>query len=302
MGGGKDSVATVEALRRYGHRPVLFVVGGHRRILDVCERTGFETVVMERRMDRRLAALNRSGALDGHIPVSAIVSATALIAAICVGSDAVVMSNERSASDPNLVFNGVPVNHQYSKSIEFERLFRRTVHESVSSSIEYFSLLRASSELRIAKFFAGLSGYHDVFVSCNHAFGDDHTSSPRWCGRCPKCRFLFATLAPFLSRQRLVEIFGRDLLDDERQTAAFMELLGVAGWTKPFDCVGSFDETRAALSLAAECPDWRDSAVLGALRRAVPAALAEPHTQAAFRLSDDHCIPDRFAECARSIG
>src|SRR5205085_12526280 len=119
-GGGKDSIATIEALRRNGHRPVLFVLGGHERILDVCDRAGLEAVVADRRMDPLLARLNQAGALDGHIPVSAIVSASALIAAICAGCDAIVMSNERSASDPNLATYGTQVNHQESKRLNFQ--------------------------------------------------------------------------------------------------------------------------------------------------------------------------------------
>jgi UDP-N-acetyl-alpha-D-muramoyl-L-alanyl-L-glutamate epimerase len=303
VGGGKDSIATIEALRQNGHRPVLFVLGGHERILDVCDRAGFETVVADRRVDPLLERLNRCGALDGHIPVSAIVSASALIAAICVGSDAIVMSNERSASDPNLDLDGSAVNHQYSKSIDFESVFRWTVRESVSGSIEYFSLLRRSSELRIARYFASLSKYHDVFVSCNHAFGQRGDSFRRWCCACPKCRFLFAVLAPFLGRDEMVGIFGWDLLDDERQIPGYLELLGVARWTKPFECVGDLTETRLALSLAAECSDWRDSAVVDAIRRAAPDALADPSAgvRDAFRLSGDGFIPPRFADCARSI-
>lgn len=302
-GGGKDSIATIEALHQNGHRPVLFVLGGHERILDVCDRAGLEAVVADRRMDPLLARLNHAGALDGHIPVSAIVSASALIAAICAGCDAIVMSNERSASDPNLDIDGTQVNHQYSKSIDFEGVFRRAVDESVSGSIEYFSLLRRSSELRIARYFAGLSKYHDVFVSCNHAFSESGDSFSRWCRACPKCRFLYAVLAPFLSREEMVGIFGRDLLDDEHQIPGYLELLGVAKWTKPFECVGDVTETKLALSLAAGCPDWRDSAVVRAIRRAAPDALVDPGPglRDALRLSGGHFVPPRFTDCERAI-
>jgi hypothetical protein len=303
VGGGKDSIATIEALRQSGHRPVLFVLGGHERILDVCDRAGFETVVADRRIDPLLVRLSRSGALDGHIPVSAIVSASALIAAICVGADAIIMSNERSASDPNLDLDGTAVNHQYSKSIDFERVFRSTIQESVSRSMEYFSLLRQFSEIRIARYFARLSKYHDVFVSCNHAFSQRGDSFRRWCCVCPKCRFLFAVLAPFLAREEMVAIFGRDLLDDECQIAGYLELLGVARWTKPFECVGDLTETRLALSLAAGCPDWSGSAVLQALRRAAPDVLVDPDVgvRDAVQLSGEHFVPPRFADCARTI-
>ena len=213
------------------------------------------------------------------------------------------MANERSASDPNLVDAGVVVNHQYSKSLEFETVFRRAVRGAVTTSIECFSLLRRSSEHRIARNFAGLTGFHDVFVSCNHAFapGEEYR---RWCCECPKCRFLFVSLAPFLSRSGLVEMFGRDLLDDDRQVAGYLALLGVAGWPKPFDCVGDVSDTRLALSLAAERPDWRDAAVIEAVRRAAPDAFvdAEQGGREAERLDGGHYIPPRYAGCAESIG
>ena len=78
----------------------------------------------EREIDPQLLRSRELGFLNGHVPVTGIISAIAVLAATLDGRDAVVIANEWSASIPTLEVDGVPVNHQYSKSGTFEAAFR----------------------------------------------------------------------------------------------------------------------------------------------------------------------------------
>ena len=262
VGGGKDSIVTLECLRQTGDPVTLFALGDAKPIAATIALSGLPAVRVCRRLDERLFALNRAGALNGHVPITGILSAIALAAAILDGEDAIAMSNEHSASAPNLVSDGLSVNHQWSKSLEFEEAFARYLDRHVAGGIEYFSFLRPLSEIEIARRFAGHPQYLGTFRSCNTAFRQKAAArGADWCGDCPKCRFVFLALAPFLDKAKLCRIFGRDLLDEEGQRAGFAELCGLEAH-KPFECVGEVSESRAVLAHLAETPQWRQDRVL----------------------------------------
>jgi UDP-N-acetyl-alpha-D-muramoyl-L-alanyl-L-glutamate epimerase len=265
VGGGKDSIVTLEILRAAGLDPVPFSVNPNPVIVDVNAASGLPAMAARRRLDPRLFELNRAGALNGHIPVTAINSLIAIATAALHGLGPVVMSNERSASDPNLIWNGHEVNHQWSKGVAAEGLLRAAVTAHAGLTEPYFSLLRSLSELHIAALFARHTAYDDVVTSCNQAF-KLHDPTARWCGDCPKCRFVFLAMAPFMSRERLAHIFGTDLFADPAQIPGYLELLGIDAH-KPFECVGEVEESVVALSMLDD-----DAPVLSALRAAVPAA------------------------------
>ncbi|WP_121400770.1 hypothetical protein [Micromonospora sp. M71_S20] len=268
VGGGKDSIVSLEALRRAGFDPVPFSVNPNHVIVAVNEASGLAPLAARRRIDPVLFELNAAGALNGHIPVTAINSLIAVATAVLHGLGPVVMSNERSASDPNLVWNGHEINHQWSKGVEAEGLLRAALAAHAGLTEPYFSLLRSLSELHIARSFAEIDRYDDVVTSCNAAF-KLRDASERWCRDCPKCRFVFLAMAPFMSRERITHIFGGDLLADPTQIPGYRELLGVDGH-KPFECVGEVEESVVALSLLAEQDQWRDAPVVRALVDAVP--------------------------------
>ncbi|WFE52884.1 hypothetical protein [Micromonospora sp. WMMD1155] len=269
VGGGKDSIVSLEALRRAELDPVPFSVNPNHVIVAVNEASGLTPLTARRRIDPVLFDLNKAGALNGHIPVTAINSLIAVATAVLHGLGPVVMSNERSASDPNLVWDGHEINHQWSKGVEAEGLLRAALAEHAGLTDPYFSLLRSLSELHIARLFAEITRYDDVVTSCNAAF-KLHDPSERWCRDCPKCRFVFLAMAPFMSRERVTHIFGGDLLADPEQIPGYRELLGVDGH-KPFECVGEVEESVVALGLLAEQDQWRDAPVIRALVDAVPA-------------------------------
>jgi UDP-N-acetyl-alpha-D-muramoyl-L-alanyl-L-glutamate epimerase len=264
VGGGKDSIVTLEILRAAGVDPVPFSVNPNPVIENVNAASGLPALAARRRLDPRLFELNKAGARNGHIPVTAINSLIAVATAAWHGLGPVVMSNERSASDPNLVWNGHEVNHQWSKGVEAEGLLRAAVTAHSGLTEPYFSLLRTLSELHIAQLFARHDAYDDVVTSCNKAF-KLHDPTARWCGDCPKCRFVFLAMAPAMDRSRLTRIFGHDLFADPAQVPGFLELLGIDAH-KPFECVGEVEESLVALAMLDD-----DAPVLVALRAAVPA-------------------------------
>ncbi len=263
VGGGKDSIVTLEILRAAGLDPVPFSVNPNPVIQNVNAASGLPALAARRKLDPSLFELNKAGALNGHIPVTAINSLIAIATAVWHGLGPVVMSNERSASDPNLIWNGHEVNHQWSKGVEAEGLLRAAVTAHAGLTEPYFSLLRSLSELHIAQLFARHTQYDDVVTSCNKAF-KLHDPTVRWCGDCPKCRFVFLAMAPAMDRTRLTRIFGHDLFADTAQVPGFLELLGIDAH-KPFECVGEVEESLVALSMLDD-----DAPVLVALRAAVP--------------------------------
>jgi UDP-N-acetyl-alpha-D-muramoyl-L-alanyl-L-glutamate epimerase len=296
IGGGKDSLVSLEALRAAGEPSVLMAVNPKRPILDCVAASGLPFIAVKRSLDENLFALNAAGALNGHIPVTAVVSLIAAAAAFVHGFDAVVLSNERSADEGNLVFEGRTVNHQYSKTLAFERLLAGYLREHVSPSLQYFSLLRPLSELYIARLFARIGRYDGVFTSCNRAFViRTHAEPARWCCDCPKCRFAFLILAAAMKPDRATAIFGKNLLDDPAHIPGYRELAGLAGH-KPWECVGEIAESAAALLHLAGDPDWRAFAVVAELAPPLRARLSETSGVEAALLtpSREHMLPPRF--------
>ncbi|GIM91354.1 hypothetical protein Ato02nite_031470 [Paractinoplanes toevensis] len=290
VGGGKDSIVTLEILRAAGLDPVPFSVNPNPVIKAVNAASGLDALAARRQLDPRLFELNKAGALNGHIPVTAINSLIAIATAAWHGLGPVVMSNERSASDPNLVWNGHEINHQWSKGVVAEGLLRAAVTAHAGLTEPYFSLLRSLSELHIAQLFARHTIYDDVVTSCNKAF-KLHDPTVRWCGDCPKCRFVFLAMAPAMDRARLTHIFGHDLFADPAQVPGFLELLGIDAH-KPFECVGEVEESLVALAMLDD-----DAPVLVALRAAVPPqAWAEASREAVLTPGGETYVPEAYAK------
>src|SRR5271154_4141542 len=302
IGGGKDSAVALEIARRSGREVGLFSVGDAAPILRTVEVAGLPHLLARRRLDPGLGALNAAGAINGHVPVTAIVSCVALLTAALNGFDAVAMANERSASSGNVVWDGGEGNHQFSKGLRAERLLSAAVSE-LAGAPRVFSLLRPASELAIARAFARMGRYDGAFASCNAIFRTDPAlRASSWCCDCPKCRFVFLALAPFSEPERLREVFGADLLADERQFAGFA-LLTATGGHKPFECVGEEQESLAAIRLLAKDARWSGHSVVKRLVAEVlaqqPAGAGDPGEVLA--LSDDHDVPEVFLADVRAV-
>lgn len=294
VGGGKDSVVTLEALRPLG--PTLFAVNARGPIVRTAEVADLPMARVRRTLDDRLFDLNDAGAFNGHVPVTAIISAAAVVSAVLGGHDTVAMSNEASADQPTLVVDGRPVNHQWSKSSAFEEAFARLVRQQVHPALTYVSFLRPASELAVARRFATLTAHHGSFNSCNRAF-HLRGETTDWCGNCPKCRFVFLVLAPYLSRDEVVGIVGRDLLDDPEQRDGFAALAEIDG-PKPFECVGDSAESAAALACLASRNAWRDHAVVRMLAPEVGDGCAELDRWA--DAADPSSLPPQLQEYFRA--
>ena len=305
FGGGIDSIVTVAALAADHPEAALFVVhppgDAFAAIEDAAAVTGLPIVHVAREIDPLVRRSDELGFLNGHVPVTAIVTAAAVVAATLEGRDAVVLSNESSASVPTLVVDGVAINHQWSKGDEFEQAFQRLVEGAVGPRLSVFSYLRPRTELWVAEQFAQRREYHRVFRSCNRAFHlDESKRLDHWCGRCDKCCFIDLILAPFLPAEELSAIFGgqEPLADpDPAQSLApkFRALLGTLPDSKPFECVGEIGECRAAALLAAQRPDRAGTPLLQELAAEVAQTPDLPDAAKLLLPMSDHFIPDSYA-------
>lgn len=293
LGGGKDSLVALERLRAAGHEPETVQVGAAPLIGAVARAAGTCHRVISRRLDPQLAELNARGALNGHVPITAINAAVLVVAALAWDFDAIAFANERSADTPTLTApDGAPVNHQFAKSHAFEGLLGDWVRRAVAADLEVFSLLRRDRELAVCREFVRHERYFDVFSSCNRNFHLDGPRTRRWCGHCPKCLFVFLGLAPFLDPARLASIFGTNLLDRAALVPDFAALAALDG-PRPFECVGEADEVRSALRHLAAAPAWREGAVVAALAPRL-AGLDVPALEGLLSPGGPHRIPARF--------
>jgi UDP-N-acetyl-alpha-D-muramoyl-L-alanyl-L-glutamate epimerase len=305
VGGGKDSVVALEIVRRSGLPFELFSVRDDAAMQRTEAVAQIPRLVATRTLPlAQLKQLGAAGALNGHVPITAIVSCIALLTAAVNGFDAVALANERSASQGNQVYDGIEVNHQFSKSARAEQMLRAAVAET-GAGVDLFSILRPASELAIGRAFARLPQYHAAFTSCNRVFRlDPELRSASWCCDCPKCRFVFLILAPYLSPADLTAIFGRPLLDEPGQYEGFA-LLTATGGHKPFECVGEEEECLAAIELLADDPRWQGPEHV-VLRRLIDEALLprgrDPRrAAAALTLSDEHAVPANLVDDVRAL-
>ncbi len=297
IGGGKDSLVSIESLKCAG-MPITVTWIGRSELIRACaEATGAPLLNIERTLAPELFELNARGAWNGHIPVTAINSAILVLAALLYGFDAIVFSNEASASVGNLNHDGFDINHQWSKGLRFETLFDDYLREYVAADLRYYSLLRPLSELGVTERFARLTRYHPLFSSCNRNFRiRGERPSQRWCGQCPKCHFVFLALAPFMSKPALLAIFGRNLLDEPELVPGFDALIEY-GAHKPFECVGEARESRAALKSLSERAVWREDAIVRRFADEVLPTIGSAGLELAPLLvpSDEHRLPEGMA-------
>ena len=257
VGGGKDSVVTLEALRKK-MTIIPLIINPRGATRDCVKAAGFDengVAVIKRTLDPTMLEMNRQGYLNGHTPFSAMLAFYTILIGFATKNKYIALSNESSANEPTVP--DTEINHQYSKSIAFENDFRNYVSKYINADIQYFSFLRPLNELQIAKLFSKAEAYHDVFRSCNAGSKTDS-----WCGKCPKCLFTWLALSPFISRARLTGIFGKDLLKDKELRATLEKLDGTAE-VKPFECVGTVDEVCACINNCIQSADNLKDTIIG---------------------------------------
>jgi UDP-N-acetylmuramoylalanine-D-glutamate ligase len=242
VGGGKDSIVTLELLKDTRFESLPFVLNpreASERTIEIAGYSMENSIVVERSFDKQLLELNSQGFLNGHTPFSALLAFSTALAALASGVKFIALSNESSANESTVP--GSTVNHQYSKSFAFEQDFVSYSRKYLHPELSYFSFLRPVNELQIARLFSGFPQHFDSFRSCNVGSKTDS-----WCGSCPKCLFTYSILSPFIPSGKLKSIFGKDLFADENLLPVFDELTGKSA-VKPFECVGTPDEVQAAL-------------------------------------------------------
>ena len=298
IGGGKDSLVSVQLFERAGRGYTPFAVNPKGPIVTSVEAIHHTPLFVSRVLDEEMIHLGgEPGYYNGHVPSTAMNSMIAALSAVLFGFDTIVLSNERSASEGNVTFDGREINHQHSKSYGFEKAISTVFAEATGGALHYFSVLRPFSEARIAALFAREIRFDHAFSSCNRNFRLAGHKGDLWCGACPKCLFTYLMLAPHMGKQRLMAIFGRDLLDDADNENGYRELTGLAG-QKPWECVGEIREAAAVLNHLRSLPEWRDTAIVTALSPDLDTQYDDSlraDWSSLFNDSPDHLVPADYA-------
>ena len=295
IGGGKDSIVSLQVLRENKDNNFCFIINPRGATLNSAYTAGYSDdriISFNRTLDKNMLELNKKGFLNGHTPFSAIVAFSSVIAAYMNDIKYVVLSNEASANESTV--KNSDVNHQYSKSFEFEKDFHKYVLLFTGSNVYYFSLLRPMSELQIAGYFSKFPKFHKVFRSCNAGSKED-----KWCAGCSKCLFVSIILSPFLSTERLTEIFGKNLLDESTMEGYFSQLIGLVD-EKPFECVGSIREVNTALVMTIKKLEGKGERLPFLLMKYRKSALFKEFSQRKNIYEDyynkENLIPDYFKD------
>lgn len=283
VSGGKDSIVGVELLKEAGENLTAFYIETlnsrflgndnennkeniESNLVDkVTKLTGLAQLKIQRILDPKVFEKHQ---YNGHIPISAIYAFLGIFASVLYKYNGFVVSNEYSSNFGNAKYKGLEINHQWSKTFEFEKIFSDYVKEFIEPNLEYFSLLRPFYEIRIAEMFARFEARHgqypkyfSSFSSCNANFKIKNETGPvlrssdrseaGWCGKCAKCVFVFTLLSAFLNKKELLNIFKKNLFQNQTLMPLFKDVLGL-GNLKPFDCVGTFEEAQTAFKMASK--------------------------------------------------
>lgn len=153
-----------------------------------------------------------------------------------------VLAHEKSADFGNLIWEktGEDVNHQWGKSYEAELLLNTYIRTELLSNFSYFSILKPIYDVLVFYLLRrDLEAVPDTH-SCN-------IQKP-WCGRCPKCAYVWLNYMAYLPPDLVNSIFGQNLLDVEENQIFYRQMLGLEEHT-PFECIGQIEEARLAFEL-----------------------------------------------------
>lgn len=257
--GGKDSLLVAELLKEQGTDFTALYISStdvHPRILNNIPAKNLQ--IVRRTIDKEaLKSAAKLGGKNGHVPVTYINIAIALVQAILNGDNEIVTSIGHEGAEPHTKISGkngreLMVNHQWSKTAEAERLIQTYVTRFISSDLTIGSPIRQYSELKVAELFVNKcwQKYGHAFSSCNVAnYGQGADNSRlHWCGHCAKCANSYLLFAPFLDPAELDSIFPdkKSLFTKHELLGDFKGLLGIDDAMKPFECVGEVAELRAA--------------------------------------------------------
>ena len=278
VGGGKDSNVSMEILKNEKNNNV-FIINPkevHLKCAFAADYEEKDILIINRTIDKKLIELNNKGFINGHTPFSALVAFTSFLTAYLNNKKYIILSNESSANESNV--DNTKINHQYSKTYEFENDFNEYTKKYFKIDITYFSILRPLNEYQIAMLFSNYEKYHNIFKSCNVG---SKTQPWKWCGNCPKCLFVYIMLSPFLYKEKLINIFEKDLFENKDLLETFIELIGY-GKNKPFECVGTYEEIRYAITQT--------------IKKCKELPFLLKYYKDNYKLEDTNEIPNRFNE------
>lgn len=251
FGWWKDSLLSIELIKKLWFDFDLFVFWQDYKLhADVADTVWKSRLIVSRQIDAKLFYMNDQGYFNGHVPITWQISFLMTLVSYLFDYKYIVFSNEKSSNYANLEYDGIFINHQYSKSLDFEKDFDNYIAKYISNDLKAFSILRNMYEIKIIELFSKYKQYLNIFSSCNKNFYLDPNRriTNRWCWKCPKCVFVFACLSAFVDKEELTRIFGKDLYEEKSLENLFKELLGLE-WTKPFECVGTNEEMVLAMNL-----------------------------------------------------
>lgn len=296
IGGGKDSLVGLEILKRLQKDYTFLAVNANRPSKDVLKVIDQQDNLYN--IELTISPPTGKGQkYSGHKPGSSFWAFASVVAAFSSGHGRVVVSNEHSANYAQIEVDGFPINHQFSKSLEFEQRFNDYVNTYLLKNYTYFSILRPLYEIQIAKIFASslIQKFQHEFISCNVSYRDG-----RWCEACAKCAFVFTVLAPFVDKEVITEVWSKNLFEEEAICRYVFDLASEN--VSPLECVGTPYETRIALHIAK---------TRGLLENAHPAYKAKLEGLAAkvssteisgmMKSYEDNCIPADIEDEVRKI-
>jgi UDP-N-acetyl-alpha-D-muramoyl-L-alanyl-L-glutamate epimerase len=302
VGGGKDSVVTAELLKKGKFNFSLISLRDSVIQREVSKIINKDRIIIGREIDKNLTILNQKCYYNGHVPITAINSFASLLACVLYDYKNIVFSNERSANYGNVKYLGQMINHQYSKTFEFEKDFNNYVHKFITPSINYFSLLRPISELKIVEMFTKYKKYFSVFSSCNQNFAINQKTTQRWCGECAKCAFMFNQLAAFIKKEELIKFFGKNMYADKSLQNLYLELMGEKN-IKPFDCVGTPEEVKVAFYLAYSRGEYKDDIMMKYFSVKILPKIKNINklTEKVLKTCGQHNVPKEFNKIVKTI-
>lgn len=297
VSGGKDSIVAGELVKKTGKEIGLFTVNASTMMQESAKAIGGTHLQLIRRLDPQMIELSKSGEVyTGHVPITFIITFLAVMTATLYDYDSVVFGNERSASFGNVEYLGMMINHQMSKSAEFEKLMQEYVRTYVRPDLNVFSILRPFYEIEIVRQFAAMPRYWHSFTSCNsnYKLSKENTGEFEWCGQCPKCAFVFLLLSAFLKKDDVISIFGENLFDRPELEQIYKELWGDD--IKPFECVGTPEEVQVAWWMVHEKGEYSGSPIYELFKPRIEglASKIEDLKREVFSFGSDDLMPEEF--------
>ncbi|MDD2934969.1 MAG: hypothetical protein PHX25_00665, partial [Candidatus Pacebacteria bacterium] len=287
IGGGKDSIVSAEMLREKGFDFTWFAIEPNQATKNVIKKSKNNKKIFLRRdiqkNFKKIIEINKQGAYNGHVPISSVYAFSAILVAQIHNFKYIILSNERSANTGNLRYLGKEINHQYSKSLEFEKSVNKYIEKYISKDIYYFSFLRNIYDIQVMEKFSHYHQYFSEFLSCNPGL-----KTNKWCGKCAKCAFVFAGLSAFEDPKTVEKNFKKNLFNDKNLLPLFKELVGQKN-NKPFDCVGTVEESLLALNMAKQ-----KYKKLPIILKKINTKEAEKYKNILSSTTKEHLIPEKF--------